>query len=122
MDYMCTSASSEEYLKWILIIQKRLGSVRSVELAEHMGFSKPSICVAIKKLQEGQLLIKDRRGYLHLTQRGQEIAESIHERHEFFTELFSNLGVDKDIAEQDACQIEHVISEQTYQKIRQKYI
>ena len=112
-------ASGEEYLKWILKIQKKIGAVRSIDLAEYMGFSRPSISIAVKKLEDGEFLTKDANGYLHLTERGRIIAENIYERHQFFTELLASMGVSYSVAEEDACRIEHVISEETFQKIKE---
>ncbi|MDO4340754.1 MAG: metal-dependent transcriptional regulator [Eubacteriales bacterium] len=111
--------SGEDYLKTILMLQKKKGMVRSVDLARHMGFSKPSICHAVKVLKQGGFLTMDGDGYLHLTDEGREVAESIYEKHQFFTDSLIEMGVDPKQAEADACQIEHVISEESFQKLKE---
>lgn len=111
--------SGEDYLEAILMLQKSKGMVRSVDLARHMGFSKPSISHAVKVLREGGFLTMDEDGYLHLTDIGKEVAEKIYEKHQFFTSGLIGLGVDPEIAEADACKIEHVISEESYTKLKE---
>ncbi len=115
-------ASGEDYLEAILILQKQMGesAVRSVDLARHMGFSKPSISHAVGVLRDGGFLTMDKDGFLHLTEEGREIARKIYERHQFFTEQLIAAGVNETTAEQDACRIEHAISEESFQKL-QKY-
>lgn len=112
-------ASGEDYLEAILMLQKKKGMVRSVDLARHMGFSKPSISHAVKVLREGSFLTMDQDGYLHLTDVGKEVAEKIYEKHQFFTNGLIGLGVDPKIAEADACKIEHVISDESYTKLKE---
>lgn len=111
-------ASGEDYLKAVLVLQKEKGMVRSVDLARHMGFSKPSISHAVGVLKNGGFLTVDEDGYLHLTEDGREVAEKIYERHQFFTEQLVAVGVDRETAERDACRIEHAISEETFQKLK----
>lgn len=111
-------ASGEDYLEAVLMLQKQKGMVRSIDLARHMGFSKPSISHAVATLQEGGFLTVDEDGHLHLTDAGREVAEKIYERHQFFTAHLIELGVDPVQAEQDACKIEHVISEESYQILK----
>lgn len=115
-------ASGEDYLEAVLILQKQMGesAVRSVDLARHMGFSKPSISHAVGVLRDGGFLIVDKDGFLHLTEEGREIAEKIYERHQFFTEQLIAVGVNEITAEEDACRIEHAISDESFQKL-QKY-
>ena len=110
-------ASGEDYLEAILVLQKKMGMVRSIDLARHMGFSKPSISHAVGVLKNGGFLTVDDDGFLHLTVIGREIAEKIYERHLFFMEQFIAAGVDQETAEQDACRIEHAISQDTFEKI-----
>lgn len=112
-------ASGEDYLEAILMLQKNKGMVRSVDLARHMGFSKPSICHAVKVLKQGGFLTMDGDGYLHLTDEGREVAERIYEKHQFFTDSLIEMGVDPKQAEADACRIEHVISEESFQKLKE---
>lgn len=111
-------ASGEDYLEAVLILQKRKGMIRSVDLARHMGYSKPSISHAVGVLRNGGFLTVDKDGFLYLTDIGREVAEKIYERHQFFTEQLIAMGVDKKTAEQDACRGEHVISEESFQKLK----
>ena len=111
-------ASGEDYLEAVLILQKKQGMVRSIDLARHMGFSKPSISHAVGVLKNGSFLTVDEDGYFHLTEDGREVAEKIYERHQFFTEQLVAVGVDRETAERDACRIEHVISEEAFEKLK----
>ena len=114
-------ASGEDYLEAILVLHKKMGMVRSVDVARHMGVSKPSVCHAVAVLQEGGFLIMDEDHFLHLTKPGRIIAEKIYERHRFFTDRLIEAGVDPKTAEADACRIEHVISEETFRRLKEKY-
>lgn len=111
-------ASGEDYLEAVLVLKQEKGMVRSVDLARHMGFSKPSISHAVSILRNGGFLTMDKEGFLHLTDVGQEVAEKIYERHLFFTEQLVAAGVDQETAEQDACRIEHAISDESFQKLK----
>ena len=106
------------YLEAVLVLQKKKVMVRSVDLARHMGFSKPSISHAVGVLKNGGFLTVDEDGYFHLTEDGREVAEKIYERHQFFTEQLVAVGVDRETAERDACRIEHAISEEAFQKLK----
>ena len=105
----------------ILVLHKKMGMVRSVDVARHMGVSKPSVCHAVAVLQEGGFLIMDEDHFLHLTEVGNEIAGMIYERHRFFTDRLIEAGVDPKTAEADACRIEHVISDETFRRLKEKY-
>ena len=111
--------SGEDYLETILVLQKKLGMVRSVDVARHMEVTKPSVCVAVNTLKDGGFLIMDENHFLHLTDIGREVAEKIYERHCFFTEQLIAAGVDPETAEADACRIEHVISETSFEKLKE---
>ena len=113
-------ASGEDYLEAVLILQKKQGMVRSIDLARHMGFSKPSISHAVGVLRDGGFLTMDEDGFLHLTDIGREVAEKIYERHQFITEQLIAAGVDQETAEQDACRIEHAISDTSFRKLKEK--
>ena len=113
-------ASGEDYLEAVLILQKKQGMVRSVDLARHMEVSKPSVSHAVKTLREGGFLTMDQDYCLHLTAIGRDVAEKIYERHQFFTEQLVAAGVDWETAEQDACRIEHAISDTSFQKLKEK--
>ena len=104
-----------------MVLQQKMGMVRSVDIARHMGVSKPSVCHAVAVLQEGGFLIMDEDHFLHLTEVGKEIAGKIYERHRFFTDRLIEAGVDPKTAEADACRIEHVISEETFRRLKEKY-
>ena len=111
-------ASGEDYLEAILVLQKQKGMVRSVDMARHMGVSKPSMCHAVATLKNGGFLTMDYGFFLHLTNIGREVAEQIYEKHRFFTERLIAAGVDPEIAEADACRIEHVISEESFRRLK----
>mgnify|MGYP003247658269 FL=1 len=111
-------ASSEDYLETILVLQKEKGMVRSVDVARHMEVSKPSVCHAVSTLKEGGFLTMDKDFFLHLTDIGREIAEKTYEKHCFFTRLLVDAGVEPKTAERDACRMEHVISEGSFQHLK----
>ena len=113
-------ASGEDYLEAVLILQKKQGMVRSIDLARHMGFSKPSISHALGVLKNGGFLTVDEDGFLHLTAIGREVAEKIYERHLFFTEQLVAAGVDLETAEQEACRMEHAIGDTSFRKLKEK--
>ena len=113
-------ASGEDYLEAVLVLKQEKGMVRSVDLARHMGFSKPSISHAVGVLRDGGFLTMDKDGFLHLTDIGREVAEKIYERHLFFTQQLIAAGVDRETAEQDACRIEHAISETSFEKLKEQ--
>lgn len=118
---MKLQASGEDYLEAVLMLQQRHGMVRSVDLARHMGYSKPSISHAVGVLRGGGFLTVDQDGFLHLTGVGQEIAEKIYERHQFFTQWLIGAGIDPETAEQDACRMEHGISQKSFELLRNAY-
>ena len=111
-------ASGEDYLEAALMLQKKNGSVRSVDLARHLAVSKSSVSRAVAVLQESGFLTMDSDYFLHLTDMGQEVAEQIYEKHQFFTAQLIEAGVDPVQAEEDACRIEHIISEESFQKLK----
>ena len=112
-------ASGEDYLETILVLQKKLGMVRSVDVARHLKVSKPSVCHAVATLRDGGFLTMDEDHFLHLTDVGREVAEKIYKRHCFFTEQLIAAGVDPKTAEADACRIEHDISAETYERLKE---
>ena len=109
--------SGEDYLEAILVLQKKKGMVRSADVARHLKVSKPSVCHAVATLKKGGFLLMDGDHFLHLTDLGREVAEDTYEKHRFFTEMLTNVGVDPITAERDACRIEHVISESSFQHL-----
>ena len=112
-------ASGEDYLETILVLQKKLGMVRSVDVARHLKVSKPSVCHAVAILRDSGLLTMDEDHFLHLTDVGREVAEKIYERHCFFTEQLIAAGVDPKTAEADACRIEHIISDESFSRLKE---
>lgn len=113
-----TTASGEDYLEAILVLKKKTGMVRSVDIARHLEVTKPSVCHAVATLRDGGFLTMDSDYFLHLTDVGQEVAEQIYEKHRFFTERLIAAGVDPETAERDACRIEHVISDESFRKLK----
>ena len=111
--------SAENYLETIFVLSRNGGTVRSVDISNELNYSKPSVSVAMKKLRLDGYVEIDASGFVNLTERGREIAEVIHERHEFISNWLVSLGVDEDIAAKDACKIEHVISERSFTAIRE---
>ena len=110
--------SAENYLETILILKKRLGQVRSIDIVNELQYSKPSVSVAMKQLRENGYIRMDRDGYITLTGTGQEIADRMYERHTLLSNWLMRLGVDEQTAVEDACRIEHVISQQSFEKLR----
>ena len=114
-------ASGEDYLEAVLVLQKEKGMVRSVDVARHMGVSKPSVCHVVATLKEGGFLTMDEDFFLRLTDVGQEVAEQTYEKHCFFTRLLIDAGVEPKTAAQNACRMEHVISPASFQKLTELY-
>ena len=119
---MLIGKSLEDYSKTILILKEGSGVVRSVDVARYMNFSKASVSHAVKLLREKGLLIVDNEWNLCLTENGLVYAKRILERHTCFVEILTSLGVDEKTAEQDACRMEHILSDQTFEKVRNVYL
>ena len=113
--------SAENYLETIYILKKRNGNVRSIDIANELGFAKASVSIAMKNLREENYVENDSDGTLALTQKGLEIAERVYERHEVIAGALMALGVDKETAYMDSCKIEHHISNESVEKIK-KYL
>ena len=111
--------SGEMYLETILILSQKLDHVRSLDVAEYMGFSKPSISRAVGLLKKGGYLLMDPAGYLTLTDDGRAIAEKIYERHTTLSHFLISIGVDEKTALEDACKVEHYISDVTFERIKE---
>ena len=111
--------SAENYLETILVLNQRNGYARAIDIAAELDFSKPSVSIAMKNLRENGYVEVDGAGHITLTEKGSEIAQRIYERHTFLTNWLSALGVDPAIAAEDACRIEHVISAESFDAIRQ---
>ena len=114
--------SAEDYLETILKLQKEKGQVRSIDIVEDMHFSKPSVSVAMKKLRESGHVIMDENGLLTLTDEGYAVAQRIYERHQILTKMLTALGVDEVTAAEEACKIEHDLSDSTFEKIKAHYL
>lgn len=110
--------SAEDYLEAILVISQRRGAVRSIDIANELGFSKPSVSVAMKKLRESGHIEMDQEGQIRLLPSGRAIAERIYERHRMLTDFFLYLGVDEASASADACLVEHDLSAGTFEKLK----
>ncbi len=115
---MAIHASAEDYLETILILHNKKGTVRSIDIARELGFSKPSVSVAMKNLRENDCIEVSSEGFITLLPKGQEIAERIYERHTLLSGWLTDLGVPPDIAAEDACRIEHVISAESFAAIK----
>ena len=116
---MVIHESAEDYLESILVLRERYGSVRSIDIVNELGYSKPSISVAMKKLRENGYISMAPDGSITLNESGLEIANRVYGRHKTITRLFQLMGVSPEIAAEDACKVEHDLSEETFQKIRQ---
>ena len=110
--------SAEDYLEMILRLTEEKGYARSVDIAMGLGVSKPSVSVAMKQLREGGYIVMDKDNYISLTDTGMEIAQRIYERHKVLTRMLAMIGVDEKIAEADACKVEHDISVQTFNALK----
>ena len=111
--------SGEMYLETILVLSKKHSTVRSVDIAEEMGVSKPAVSRAMAKLKADRYLSMDANGHITLTESGREIAEKIYERHTMLTRFLTQIGVDKETAAADACKIEHDISDKTFEAMKE---
>lgn len=111
--------SAEDYLEAILMLRERLGMVRSIDIVNHLGYTKPSVSVAMKRLRENGYIEMDKDGYITLTGAGMKIAGRVYNRHRLLTSFLIRLGVSEDVAAADACKIEHDLSEETFEKIKE---
>ena len=111
--------AAEDYLEMILVLKKKKGAVHSIDIAREMNFSKPSVSIAMKKLKEENLITINENREIDLTDSGREIAETIYERHIVLSEILKKLGVEETTAVKEACRIEHVISQDSFEKIKE---
>ena len=116
---MALLESGEMYLETILVLSKKLPQVRSIDVADEMGFSKPSVSRAVGILKEKNYIVIDKSGFITLTGEGRSIAENIYDRHNTLAKALQSLGVDEKTAAEDACRIEHYISETTFKAIKE---
>lgn len=110
--------SGEMYLETILVLSKKIGAVRAIDIGEYMQYSKPSVSRAVGLLKQGQYITVDKNGYITLTDAGLEVAQKIYDRHNLLTLCLTRLGVDEKTAAEDACKIEHHISDATFEAIK----
>lgn len=110
--------SGENYLETILILREKMAGVRSIDIATELGYSKPSISRAVKVLRGDNYITVDKNGFIELTEKGEALAQRIYERHRLLTAYLTAIGVDEKTAAADACRIEHVISEETFSKLK----
>lgn len=115
-----TNESAEDYLETILILSKRLPVVRAVDIVSELGYRKSSVSTALKNLREKEYITVEHHGYIYLTESGKDIATAIYERHEWFTKWLISLGVDEATASKDACRIEHALSRESFEAIKNK--
>lgn len=113
------TSSMEDYLEVVLVLQQKHGYIRCVDVAGYLGVTKPSVSRAVKELSKKKCLLKKDDGTLSLTEQGRQIAQQIYEKHQFFTKQLIEAGVPRDIAVQDACRLEHVISETSFNKLKE---
>ncbi|MEG2013038.1 MAG: metal-dependent transcriptional regulator [Acetivibrio sp.] len=111
--------SKEDYLETILILKNRISMVRSIDIVNEMNFTKPSVSIGMKNLREGGFITMDTNGYITLTEQGEKIASCVYERHLVLTEALVAIGVSKETAKADACRVEHDISTETFDKIKE---
>lgn len=114
---MSIQESGEMYLETILFLTKKNNVVRAIDIAEHMRYSKAAVSRALSKLREDKLILTDRDGYIDLTENGRIFADKVYRKHALLTEFFMHIGVDAETAESDACRIEHVLSDKTFEAI-----
>lgn len=113
------TSSMEDYLEAVLVLQQKHGYIRCVDVAGYLGVTKPSVSRAVKELSKKKCLLKKDDGTLSLTEQGRQITQQIYEKHQFFTKQLIEAGVPRDIAVQDACRLEHVISETSFNKLKE---
>lgn len=113
--------SAENYLESVLIIKNEKGNVRAIDIVNHLGFSKPSVSIALKQLETNGFITRDEDNHVHLTESGLEIASSIYERHQLLSRFFTKIGVSESTAMDDACKVEHHISQETFECLKDFY-
>ena len=111
--------SGENYLKAIYILNNRIGNCRAIDISHYLGFSKPTVSVMLKNLREADYIDIDGNGYIALKAKGKEVADKIYEKHVLIAKFFISLGVNEDVAYQDSCKIEHDISDESFNKIKE---
>jgi len=118
---MIIKESGENYLETILVLSKKMGAVRSIDVANELNFSKPSISVAMKHFREDGYINMDKDGIITLTDKGREIATRVYERHQLIAKILISLGISEETAYEDSCKIEHDLSQESFEKIKEYY-
>lgn len=118
---MALFESGEDYLEAILMVSERKPEVHAIDVVNELGFSKPSVSIALKKLRESGYITIDENNHLHLTEKGMNVANKIYERHKILTHILEKLGVDSENAEKDACRLEHDLSDASWNAIKRYY-
>lgn len=118
---MSLQESGEMYLETIYLLSKKISNIRSIDIVDYMGYSKPSVSRAVGLLKNGGYITVDKDGYIYLTPVGLDIAQNIYERHTILSDFLAYIGVDENIASEDACRIEHVISKESFGAIKEFY-
>ncbi len=118
---MSVYESGEDYLEAILMVSEKKDEVHAIDIVNELGFSKPSVSIALKKLKEQGYITIDEMNHLHLTDSGLEIANKIYERHKILTSILMYVGVSKETAEEDACKLEHDLSDESWNRIKEYY-
>ncbi len=113
--------SAENYLETILVLSRRIGTVRSIDIVNELEFAKPSVSVYVRNLRDNGYINIDKSGYITLTEAGREIAERVYDRHQILTQFLLSLGVSTETAEADACRMEHVVSTESFEAIKRKF-
>ena len=114
--------SAENYLEAILVLRQEKGTVRSIDIVNYLGFSKPSVSIAMKQLEQNGYINRDDDGHITLTDEGKAIANRIYERHELLTKHFVSIGVSAETAKEDACRVEHYISQETFEALKKHHM
>ncbi len=113
--------SAEDYLETILLLKEKKANVRSIDIAIELNYSKPSVSVAMKKLEENNYITRDSLGYISLTEEGVKVASKVYERHTLISLFLIKIGVSPDVAKDDACKLEHIISQESFEKLKEHY-
>ena len=115
---MARDQSAEDYLEAILVVQEEKGNVRAIDIVNELNVSKPSVSIAMKKLKSRELITVDSNSHIHFTNEGRSIAENVYNKHKLLTDALVSIGVDEEEAVKEACEIEHIISDETYECIK----
>ncbi|MCQ2469067.1 MAG: metal-dependent transcriptional regulator [Ruminococcus sp.] len=119
---MAITEAVENYLETILILSRKQPDVHAIDICSYLGYSRPTVSIILKKMKDEELVIVDNDNHIQLTEKGRSIAETIYDRHTVLTGFFEMLGVDRDTAAEDACKVEHDLSQKTYSCLKEYYL